>query len=255
MELVTSLRELGVETVSIVACDAADRAALAGVLGSIPADRPLGAVFHLAGVLDDGAITALTPDRLATVLRPKVDGAWNLHELTQGHDLSAFVLFSSAAGVMGSAGQANYAAANAFLDALTSHRRKQGLPGISLAWGLWSPQGLGMTAHLGAAELNRLRRQGLLRSGWTKACGTARYRACLRCADGGPGAVSSRRMQRDVALATEVPALLRALLRLRLRRVGAAAVDASALRQRLIALPKEDRLEAVLTLVREQVRR
>src|SRR4029453_1938922 len=77
-EVVSSLRELGAETVSIVACDAADRVALAGVLGSIPADRPLGAVFHLAGVLDDGVVTELTPDRLARVLRPKVDGAWNL---------------------------------------------------------------------------------------------------------------------------------------------------------------------------------
>ena len=166
---VAALRDLGAATVSVVACDAADRAALAGVLGSLPADRPLGAVFHLAGVFDDGVVTALTPDRLATVLRPKVDGAWNLHELTRGHDLSAFVLFSSAAGVMGSPGQANYAAANAFLDALSGHRRAQGLPSHSLAWGLWAPQGLGMTAHLGAAELNRLRRRGSLRSGWRKA--------------------------------------------------------------------------------------
>ena len=164
-ELVATLRELGAETVSVVACDVADRTALAGVLGSIPADRPLGAVFHLAGVLDDGAITGLTADRLERVLRPKVDGAWNLHELTRGHDLCAFVLFSSAAGVMGSPGQANYAAANAFLDALSGHRRAQGLVSNSLAWGLWTPQGLGMTAHLGAAELNWLRRQGVVALG------------------------------------------------------------------------------------------
>ena len=206
-------------------------------------------MFHLAGVLDDGAITALTPDRLATVLRPKVDGAWNLHELTQGHDLSAFVLFSSAAGVMGSAGQANYAAANAFLDALTSHRRKQGLPGISLAWGLWAPQGLGMTAHLGAAELNRLRRQGVVALGVDEGLALLDTALVYDAPTVVPVRLDLGRMQRDVALATEVPALLRALLRLRLRRVGAAAVDASALRQRLIALPKEERLEAVLTLV------
>ena len=150
---------------SVVACDAADRAALAAVIAAIPAERPARGVFHLAGVLDDGAITELTADRLERVLRPKVDGAWNLHELTRGHDLSAFVLFSSAAGVMGSPGQANYAAANAFLDALSGHRRAQGLLSHSLAWGLWTPQGLGMTAHLGAAELNRLRRQGVVALG------------------------------------------------------------------------------------------
>ena len=161
-ELVAALRELGAETVSVVACDAADRTALAAVIAAIPAERGLTGVYHLAGVLDDGVVTELTADRLERVLRPKVDGAWNLHELTRDHDLSAFVLFSSAAGVMGSPGQANYAAANAFLDALISHRRKQGLAGISLAWGLWEQQGTGMTAHLGAADLQRMRRQGLM---------------------------------------------------------------------------------------------
>ena len=206
-------------------------------------------------MLDDGVDDALTADRLARVLEPKVDGAWNLHELTRGHDLCAFVLFSSAAGVMGSPGQASYAAANAFLDALSGHRRAQGLVSNSLAWGLWAPQGLGMTAHLGAAELNRLRRQGVIAFGVED--GLALLDTVL--AHDTPTAVPVRldlgRMQREAAQASEVPALFRALLRPGLRRVGAAAVEALALRQRLIALPKEERLDAVLTLVRERWRR
>ncbi|WP_373304544.1 beta-ketoacyl reductase, partial [Streptomyces anandii] len=142
-ELVEELRDSGAE-VTLVACDVADREALAGVLASVPAGRPLGAVVHAAGVLDDGVIASLTPERVDAVLRPKVDAALVLDELTRDAGLSAFVLFSGAAAVFGAAGQGNYAAANAFLEALAQCRRSEGLPASALAWGLWA-EASGMT--------------------------------------------------------------------------------------------------------------
>ncbi|GAA3354014.1 hypothetical protein GCM10020366_09340 [Saccharopolyspora gregorii] len=134
LELRAELTAHGAE-VRIAACDAADAAAVAGLLAEIPAAHPLTAVVHTAGVLDDGAIGSLTAERLDRVLRPKVDAAWRLHEATRDRDLAAFLLYSSVSGVMGGPGQGNYAAANAFLDALAQHRRAQGLPAQSLAWG------------------------------------------------------------------------------------------------------------------------
>ncbi|MCP2167840.1 type I polyketide synthase [Goodfellowiella coeruleoviolacea] len=139
------------------ACDVADRDALAAVLATL--DRPVSAVVHAAGVLDDGVVAALTPDRLAAVLRPKVDGAWHLHELLG--DVDAFVVFSSAASVLGAAGQGNYAAANAFLDALAEHRRAEGKSALSVQWGLWAGE-TGMTRHLTEADHRRLARSGVL---------------------------------------------------------------------------------------------
>ncbi|MFF1309183.1 type I polyketide synthase, partial [Streptomyces sp. NPDC058307] len=158
-ELASELTELGA-AVRIVAADAADRDVLSGVLDGIAAEHPLTAVVHVAGVLDDATVESLTPQRIATVLAAKADAAWNLHELTQGTDLAGFVLYSSAAAILGSPGQGNYAAANAFLDALVAHRRERGLTGQSLAWGLWAERST-MTAHLDEAEMSRLARGGL----------------------------------------------------------------------------------------------
>ncbi len=159
-ELIAELEAAGAR-VRAIACDAADRSALAAVISELTARRPLSGVIHAAGVLDDAMVTSLTPERIDAVLRAKVDAAWNLHELTRNVNLSAFVMFSSMAGLVGSSGQGNYGAANSFLDGLAAHRRAHGLPAISLGWGLWD-QASAMTGGLDAADLARLGRDGIL---------------------------------------------------------------------------------------------
>jgi pimaricinolide synthase PimS1 len=152
-ELVTEL-----DGVRVVAVDVTDRAALAALIDGVPADAPLTAVIHTAGVLDDATITALTDEQIHTVMAVKADAARHLHELTAERELAAFILFSSISGLLGTAGQANYAAANTYLDALAAHRRAAGLPGMSLAWGLWQE---GMGQSLGESDINRWTRSGV----------------------------------------------------------------------------------------------
>ncbi|EFL26033.1 modular polyketide synthase [Streptomyces himastatinicus ATCC 53653] len=178
-ELGAELAALGAK-VRWAACDVADRDAVAATLATVPAEHPLTAVVHTAGVLDDGVIGSLTPERIDHVMRPKVDAAWNLHQLTADLDLAAFVLFSSSSGVFGGPGQGNYAASNAFLDALAQHRAALGLPAAALAWGLWAGAGMGDT--LDEADINRMRRGRT-----SAAAGRGRPRAARHRADRGRG--------------------------------------------------------------------
>ncbi|WP_308287941.1 non-ribosomal peptide synthetase/type I polyketide synthase [Streptomyces hilarionis] len=159
-ELAAELTAAGARATS-AACDVGDRAGLVDLLAKIPAERPLRAVVHAAGTLDDGVVGSLTPQRLRSVLAAKADGAWHLHELTRDLDLGAFVLFSSVAATLGTAGQGNYAAANAFLDGLARLRRGAGLPALSLGWGLWAERSA-LTDRLDGADLARLTHSGVL---------------------------------------------------------------------------------------------
>ncbi|MGA5818082.1 SDR family NAD(P)-dependent oxidoreductase [Kitasatospora sp. NPDC094028] len=248
-ELREALTALGAR-VTVRACDATDRTALAAVLAEVPAEHPLTAVVHTAGVLDDGVLTALTPERVAAVLRPKVDAAWHLHELTRELPLKAFVLFSSAAGVLGQSGQSSYAAANAFLDALAQRRRARGLAARSLAWGLWA-ESSGMTSHLDETDLRRLGRTGL--APMPSDQGLALFDAAL--AEAGPGEgravlVPARLDTATVRGLAEVPPLLRGLIRAPRR---AATAATATLRQRFADLPPEKRHRAVLDVVRAHV--
>ncbi|MER6359196.1 SDR family NAD(P)-dependent oxidoreductase, partial [Streptomyces sp. NPDC001634] len=174
-------------TATLVACDVADPAQLDDLLARVPDEHPLTAVVHVAGVVDDATLTSLTDDRIDRVLRPKADAAWHLNRLTDGQDLSAFVVFSSAAGTFGAAGQGAYAAANAFLDALAHHRRAQGLPATSIAWGLWAAES-GMTAGLSATDRERMARNGMLPL--TAEAGLALFDAALAAPDAAVVAVA-----------------------------------------------------------------
>ena len=158
-ELHQRLTRLGAQ-VTITACDTSNPADLAAVLDTIPTEHPLSAVIHTAGVLDDAVVTDLTTEQLDTVLSAKADAGWHLDQLTADYDLDAFVLFSSAAGILGAPGQGNYAAANAVLDALAHHRHRHQRRTTSLAWGLWQTP-TGMTAQLSSIDQARLTRTGL----------------------------------------------------------------------------------------------
>ncbi|MGQ0836943.1 SDR family NAD(P)-dependent oxidoreductase, partial [Actinokineospora sp.] len=245
-DLRAELAAAGAE-VTVAACDAADRTALAAVLASTPAAHPVRAVVHTAGVLDDGVIESLTPERVATVLAPKVDAAWHLHELTA--DLRVFALFSSAAGTFGSPGQGNYAAGNAFLDALAAARQAHGLPAVSLAWGAWDTS-IGMTATLSAADVERM--AGSAAPPLSVAQGSALFDAAL--AAGEPMVLPIRLDLPVLRAQGEIPPLLRGLIRTSARRsVAAVPATVDGLVRRLAGLGAQERHEAVLDLVRRQV--
>ncbi|NLU76783.1 SDR family NAD(P)-dependent oxidoreductase, partial [Streptomyces sp. HNM0575] len=242
-ELAAELNELGARA-EIAACDAGDREALSALLS----EHSIGAVVHTAGVLDDGVIESLTAQRVETVLRPKADAAWNLHELTRDRDLSAFVLFSSASGVLGGAGQGNYAAGNAFLDALALHRSQLGLPAASLAWGTWA-QGAGMTGDLTEADMRRLERSGMPPLSVEQ--GLELFDAAL--ATGEPALVPARLDLSVLRAQDDVQPLLRRLIRTRTRRAAAGSETAGSLVRRLSALTAPQRLDALKDLVRAEV--
>ncbi|MEU0762754.1 SDR family NAD(P)-dependent oxidoreductase, partial [Streptomyces microflavus] len=249
--LAAELRGRGAR-VDVEACDVADRDTLAALLAGIPADRPLSAVVHAAGVLDDGTVESLTPARMRHVLRPKVDAALHLHALTRDLPLSAFVLFSSASATVGNAGQGNYAAANAFLDALAQHRRALKLPAQSLAWGLWERRST-MTATLTAADLRRMSRGGTAAIGIEE--GLALFDAALTLDEPllVPVRIDLARL-RAAARTAPVPGLLSALVPATVRRPasGADAAEADSLRRRLTGLPPEERLATLLDLVQSR---
>ncbi|MFC5157034.1 type I polyketide synthase, partial [Streptomyces amakusaensis] len=251
-ELAAELEELGAQAV-FAACDASDREALAAVLKAIPEEHPLTAIVHTAGVLDDGVAARMTPEQLEKVLRPKVDAAWNLHELTQDLELTAFVLYSSVAGLLGTAGQANYAAGNTFLDALAGHRRSRGLPGLSLAWGLWSGADT-MAGALQETDLRRLAKTGLL------PLPSAEAMALFDAAGGADTAVLAVTRLNAAALRAGgegLQPILRGLAGPPARRVLAAAGAGAAadipLGERLATLGPEERDHFLVDLVRTHV--
>ncbi|MGW2655815.1 type I polyketide synthase [Streptomyces sp. NPDC001478] len=246
--LTDALTELGAD-VSLLACDTADRDALAAALATIPADHPLTGVVHTAGVLADATVTSMTPEQVAHVLRPKVDAALHLHALTRDADLSAFVLYSSVSAALGAPGQGNYAAANAFLDALAQRRRAEGLPALSLGWGLWDGSGE-MTGDLGAADRRRMARGGMVPL--SAADGTTLFDLAPAA---GHAAVLPVRLDLAVlrASADHLPPVFRGLVRAPKRRAATAGTAAAhSLADRLTALPDDERLTALSDLVRER---
>ncbi|MEU3984587.1 thioester reductase domain-containing protein [Streptomyces sp. NPDC026672] len=246
-ELTAELKELGAQ-VTVAACDVTDRAELAALLTDVPAQHPLTGVLHLAGVRDDGLIGAQTPRRLTDVLRPKADAAWHLHELTADADLTAFVLFSSVAGVVGGPGQSTYAAANSFLDGLAELRAARGLPATSIAWGLWA-QEAGMSGDLSETDLRRIARSGFRPV--TEESGPAVLDLALG-ADR-PTLVASPLDLTAVREQAEVPHLFRALVRTARRRPAQDTEAAEPLSARLAGLAPEEQVRVVTEAVKSEV--
>jgi acyl transferase domain-containing protein/acyl carrier protein len=248
-ELAAELSRLGAE-VRVAACDVTDRDALGDLLLSLPVEHPLTGVVHTAGVLDDSTFHTLTNEQVDRVFAPKADAAWYLHELTRDMNLSAFVMFSSIAGVIGSAGQANYAAANSFLDALAIQRRAEGLPAVALAWGPWQ-QGIGMTGALDRTAMGRLERLGL--APLERTDGLRLFDESLTTAEPVPALLhldtDKLRLQ---AHAGPVPAVLRGFVRARGRSATTSRGELS-LGDRLHGVQEAKRPGVVLDLVRAHV--
>ncbi|WP_433678425.1 type I polyketide synthase [Nocardia sp. CA-119907] len=247
VELVGELAGLGAEA-EVIACDVGDRDQLAGVVGGISADRPLTGVVHAAGVLDDGVLSSLTVDRVDAVLAAKADAAWFLHELTADLGLAGFVLFSSVAATLGTAGQAGYASANAFLDGLASYRRGSGLAATSIAWGLWE-RSTEMGAHLTDTDLARLERAGV--QPLSDEQGRELFDLAVAQANT-PVAIAvrlNRSALRDQFAAGGSP-LLRGLMPM--RRSAAYEPGERSFAARLVDLDHEQQHEAILELVRRQ---
>ncbi|MCP2258871.1 Acyl transferase domain-containing protein [Streptoalloteichus tenebrarius] len=250
-EFLREMSGLGAD-IRVVAADVADREALASVVGSIPAEFPLSCVVHVAGVLDDGVVGSLSGERVSSVLRPKVDGAWWLHELTVGLGVG-FVVFSSVAGVLGSGGQGGYAAGNGFVDGLVGWRRGVGLSGLSLVWGLWGVRS-GLTGGLGEVDVRRIGRSGI--QPLSNDEGLALFD--LACASDEP-VVLPLRLDTSVLRdgdAQDVPPLLRGLVRSPARR---ATVDSGqdsggeSFSARLARASEGEQDALVLSLVRAHV--
>ncbi|MFJ5779718.1 SDR family NAD(P)-dependent oxidoreductase [Streptomyces sp. NPDC093094] len=260
-ELIHELEEEGARCVRVVACDVSRRDDVAQVLRDAAQGRPWTAVLHLAGVLDDGVLLGQDARRLSRVMAPKVTGVHHLDELTRDLDLAAFVLFSSAAGTVGTAGQSIYGSANAYLDAFAARRRAEGRPATSLAWGLWHQAGVGMTSHLGTVELERMRRQGIAPLPFDQGLALLDTVLARPAGDFVPVLLDLRSVQRDADQGGDVPALFRALVRARLRRAvggsGSGSGDGTGgtagLRERLLAAAEEQRTELVTEVVLREV--
>ncbi|MFE4336635.1 type I polyketide synthase, partial [Streptomyces sp. NPDC056831] len=245
-DLVEELTAQGAE-VTVAACDVTDRQALAGVLASVSPEHPLTGVVHTAGVLDDGVFGAQSQDRLDRVLAPKVDAAWYLHELTRDLDLSLFAVFSSVAGQLGNPGQANYVAANVFLDALMQRRRREGLPGLSMAWGAWTTE-IGMVGSLSRTDLRRITRSPM--PPLSALQGMDLFDRAV--ATGFPLLVLTRLNMRALRAQHDLAPLWRSLAGGALRRAADnTSHGRDELRQRLAALSGVDREELLTELVGE----
>ncbi|MCL2733177.1 MAG: SDR family NAD(P)-dependent oxidoreductase, partial [Actinomycetia bacterium] len=249
-ELHDELAALGTRA-TITACDISDPGRLTDLLASIPQAHPLTAVVHTAGTTRDAVLTAQTPDHLAGVLPPKADAARLLHQATRHLDLSHFVLFSSAAGTLGNPGQANYAAANTYLDALAHHRHAQGLPATSLAWGLWQ-QASTLTAALTEDQHSRITGGGLVPMRTQDALGLLDAALAGAHAAFVP-AVFQQAVLRDPANADALPRIVSGLLRTAPPRAAARGAGASSLRRTLAALPAAERRRHLLDVVRAHV--